>query len=74
MLDLVMPGTSGAETLRAIKRIAPDTRFFVVSAYENSPAADEAMRDGALRVFQKPLVIEEIVKFLTELRESPVRE
>jgi DNA-binding NtrC family response regulator len=70
MLDLVMPGMDGAATLRAIKQLAPDTRFIVVTAYRNSPAAAEAVRDGALRVFQKPLVVEEVVSFLTKLREK----
>jgi len=71
MLDLVMPGMDGAATLRAIKQLAPDTRFIVVTAYENGPIAAEAVHDGALRVFQKPLVVEEVVKFLTKLRDKP---
>lgn len=71
MLDLVMPGMNGASTLRAIKQIIPDTRFIVLTAYyENSPIADEAKRDGALRVFHKPLAVEEVVNFLTKLREE----
>ena len=71
MLDLVMPGMDGAATLRSIRELAPDTRFIVVTAYENGPIAAEARRTGALRVFQKPLVAEEVVRFLTGLRDKP---
>jgi CheY-like chemotaxis protein len=70
LLDLVMPGMDGAETMKAIKQFAPETRFVVVTAYENSPIAAEAQREGALRIFQKPLVIEELVNYLTKLREE----
>jgi DNA-binding NtrC family response regulator len=70
LLDLVMPGMDGAETMKAIKQFAPETRFVVVTAYENSSIAAEAQREGALRIFQKPLVIEELVIFLTKLREK----
>jgi CheY-like chemotaxis protein len=70
LLDLVMPGMDGAETMRAIKQFAPDTPFIVVTAYENSPIADEARREGALRTFQKPLIIEELVSYLTALRQK----
>jgi DNA-binding NtrC family response regulator len=73
LLDLVMPGMDGAETMKAIKQFAPRTRFIVVTAYDNSPIAAQAQREGALRMFQKPLVIEEVVDFLTRLREQDAK-
>jgi len=70
LLDLVMPGMDGAETMKAIKQFAPETPFIIVTAYENSPIAAEVQREGVLHVFQKPLVIEELVNFVTRLREK----
>jgi DNA-binding NtrC family response regulator len=68
LLDLVMPGMNGVETLRAIRKLAPTTKFIVVTAYAASDQADEAREEGVLEVFSKPASIEQIVKLVSAIK------
>jgi CheY-like chemotaxis protein len=53
--DLEMPHVHGVEVVRAARATHPNAPVFVVTAYTDSPAADDALEAGADRVFAKPL-------------------
>src|SRR3954471_19146319 len=55
LTDLMMPGTSGAELLRALKEVSPDTEVVLMTAYGTVETAVQAMRDGAYDFVEKPL-------------------
>ncbi len=55
LTDLMMPGASGVELLRAIKEVSPDTEIVLMTAYGTVEMAVQAMRDGAYDFVEKPL-------------------
>jgi two-component system, NtrC family, response regulator HydG len=52
--DLMMPGMSGQELLKAARAIRPEVDVIVMTAYGTVEAAVEAMREGAYDFIQKP--------------------
>ncbi len=52
--DLMMPGMTGQELLRAARAIRPEVDVIVMTAYGTVEAAVEAMREGAYDFIQKP--------------------
>jgi len=69
LTDLMMPGTSGIELLRAVKEISPDTEVVVMTAYGTVEAAVQAMREGAYDFIEKPLKRVTLVKSLRKAAE-----
>ncbi len=62
LTDLMMPGISGLELLRALKQVSPDTEVVMVTAYGTVETAVQAMREGAYDFVEKPLKRMTIVK------------
>jgi len=69
LTDLMMPGTSGAELLRAMKEVSPDTEVVLMTAYGTVETAVQAMRDGAYDFVEKPLKRMTIVKSVRKAAE-----
>jgi two-component system response regulator HydG len=69
LTDLMMPGTSGAELLRAMKQVSPDTEVVLMTAYGTVETAVQAMRDGAYDFVEKPLKRMAIVKSVRKAAE-----
>jgi DNA-binding NtrC family response regulator len=69
LTDLMMPGTSGIELLKAIKQITPDTEVVVMTAYGTVETAVQAMREGAYDFIEKPLKRMTVVKALRKAAE-----
>jgi two-component system response regulator PilR (NtrC family) len=61
LTDLVMPGDSGIDLLRAAKEIHPDVEVILMTGYAAADTAIEAMRGGAFHYLVKPLKIEEML-------------
>ncbi len=53
-LDLMLPGASGAEVIKAVRQMKVDTEIIVVTAYPNSELLLEGMATGPLTVVAKP--------------------
>ncbi|MBL8602583.1 MAG: sigma-54-dependent Fis family transcriptional regulator [Myxococcales bacterium] len=60
--DLMMPGLSGLDLLKAVKAVAPETEVIMMTAYGTVETAVEAMRGGAYDFVEKPLKRVQIVK------------
>ncbi len=54
LCDLMMPGMSGQDLLRAARTLKSDADVVVMTAYATVENAVEAMRDGAYDFIQKP--------------------
>jgi two-component system response regulator HydG len=60
--DLMMPGMSGEELLRAVKAVAPETEVVLMTAYGTVETAVSAMKEGAYDFITKPVKRHAIVK------------
>ncbi|HTM45984.1 MAG TPA: sigma-54 dependent transcriptional regulator [Polyangiaceae bacterium] len=69
LTDLMMPGTGGAELLKAVKQVSPDTEVVLMTAYGTVETAVQAMRDGAYDFVEKPLKRMSIVKSVRKAAE-----
>jgi DNA-binding NtrC family response regulator len=76
ILDQRMPGMSGQEVLREIKRTQPDMDVLVVTAYGTVESAVEAMKTGAFDYITKPIDLDELLIVLARIaeRQTLIRE
>jgi two-component system response regulator HydG len=70
LTDLMMPGTTGLELLRAVKQVVPDVEVVLMTAYGSVEVAVSAMRDGAYDFVEKPLKRVSIVKSVRKAAEK----
>ena len=61
VLDLMLPGMSGLDALREIRRRDPDQVVVMITAYSSIEGAIEAMREGAFHYIPKPFKNEEVL-------------
>src|SRR5436305_10395284 len=62
LTDLMMPGMSGQELLRAVRAVAPEAEVVLMTAYGTVEAAVAAMKDGAYDFLTKPLKRHAVLK------------
>ncbi|ABC80464.1 sigma-54-dependent transcriptional regulator [Anaeromyxobacter dehalogenans] len=67
--DLMMPGMSGDELLRAVKTVSPESEVVVMTAYGTVEAAVAAMKQGAYDFITKPVKRHAIVKAVRQALE-----
>ncbi|HEY5577695.1 MAG TPA: sigma-54 dependent transcriptional regulator [Deferrimonas sp.] len=64
LTDLVMPGDTGIDLLRASREVNPDVEVILMTGCATAETAIEAMRNGAFHYIMKPLKIEEVVNLV----------
>ncbi|MFQ5846234.1 MAG: response regulator [Candidatus Methylomirabilales bacterium] len=64
LLDMMMPGMDGIETLRRIKGIAPDLPVAMVTAVRREEEATQCREAGASAYITKPVDVEELTAAL----------
>src|SRR5438045_4579716 len=70
LTDLMMPGMSGQELLRAVRAVAPDAEVVLMTAYGTVEAAVAAMKDGAYDFLTKPLKRHAVLKSVAQALEK----
>ena len=60
VLDVMMPGMSGIETLRRIKALDPSLPVIILTGHANSKAMIEGMECGAFDYLLKPVGTDEL--------------
>jgi len=70
ILDVAMPGMTGIETLRDIKRIKPLTEVIMLTGHATVEAAIEGMKLGALDFLMKPCETEDLVAKINKAYEK----
>ncbi len=64
LTDLVMPGDSGIDLLRAAKEVVPDVEVILMTGYATADTAIEAMRNGAFHYIMKPLKTDDVLNLV----------
>ena len=72
LLDLKMPGMSGVELYKEIKRRSSETVAIIISAYASTFSANEALEAGAWRVLAKPVDITQVMQCIDETMDQPI--
>ncbi len=65
-LDLKMPGLSGIDVLREIKKFQPDIEVIVITGYGTLNNAQEAIRFGAGDFISKPFNVADIIAIVSK--------
>lgn len=66
-LDMRMPGINGVETLKEIKKINPETRVVMMTAYVGKNLEKEALKHGADTVIYKPFDMKKVMAIVEKL-------
>lgn len=66
-LDIKMEGMNGVEVLQRIKHARPGALVVMMTAYALPDLIAQAEREGAVAVLAKPLPLDRVIRFLTEL-------
>jgi len=66
-LDIKMAGMNGVEVLHRIKQARPGAVVVMMTAYALPDLIAQAEREGAVAVLAKPLPLDRVIRFLTEL-------
>jgi len=61
LLDIWMPGISGIETLKEIKKESPHVQVIIISGHGNIETAVQATKLGAFDLIEKPLSIDKVI-------------
>jgi len=69
LTDLMLPGMSGLDLIKALHTVAPEAEVVVMTAYGTVETAVEAMREGAYDFVEKPLKRMDIVKSVRKAAE-----
>jgi two-component system response regulator HydG len=70
LTDLVMPGMSGLDLLKASRSVSPETETILMTAYGTVENAVDAMRHGAYDFVTKPLKRAHVVRAVTKALEK----
>jgi DNA-binding NtrC family response regulator len=60
-LDLNMPGLSGIDVLKELKKMKPDVEVIIITAMTTLPNAQKGMRFGASDFISKPFHVSEVL-------------
>jgi YesN/AraC family two-component response regulator len=70
ILDVMMPGLTGTEVLKKIKKLAPEVRIIVLTGFSSKDIAIEALKGKADDYLEKPVGIEKLKETIEKLLES----
>ncbi len=70
ILDIMLPGISGIDTLRSIRISNPNLPVIIITAFSSIDGAIEAMKHGAFHYIPKPFKNEEVVHTVNKALEQ----
>ncbi len=68
--DVKMPEKSGADFYYEIKDKYPNLPFILMTAYTSSEIIDDAIQSGVIKAIQKPINIQEFLRFFANLNQN----
>lgn len=71
LTDIRMPSMNGVELYRALKQIQIDIPVVLMTAYSTDDLVKEGLREGALVVLTKPLDIDNLIRRISAILNSP---
>ncbi len=66
-MDIMMPGRNGVESFIEIKRFRPDAKVYMMTGFSANDLIEQAVDNGAMGVFSKPVDLEQVVTLLEDL-------
>jgi FixJ family two-component response regulator len=66
IVDVRMPGKSGADVAEELLKSKPGTRLLVITGFPNDPLAVRALKAGAVGLLKKPFEIAKILDYLKD--------
>ncbi|MFH1437991.1 MAG: response regulator [Pseudomonadota bacterium] len=72
ILDLLMPGMDGIETLKMLMRTNPDLQVIVLTGHATVDRGIEAMKAGAMDFVEKPADIDGLMALIEEAKAKRV--
>jgi PAS domain S-box-containing protein len=69
ILDMRLPDMDGAEVLRKIKSISPDTEVVIITAYASLQSSLNALNEGAFAYLMKPFEMENLLNTVASAAE-----
>ena len=73
IVDMVMPGLTGTETVAALRRLAPEIRVLICSGYHEVEAANAFVGHSVSGFLQKPFTAAQLSSTVRAALDSPVR-
>ena len=70
LMDINMPGMSGIEATRELKRLQPEARILMLTVYEDNKALFDSLKAGACGYLLKRTASEKIVEAIRDAREG----
>jgi len=67
LMDIDMPGLSGIEAIRVLRKTLPDLKIIVLSTYTKKEYIQEAMQEGANGYVAKNTKTDELAKIIEDL-------
>jgi len=67
LMDLILPGISGVDTMSRIMARKPKSKIIAMTAYSEEKSVGRAMAEGAKRCFLKPMDIETLETAMKEV-------
>ncbi len=67
ILDMIMPGLSGADTYRRLKAINPEVKVILATGYSEDGQAREILNEGCKGFIQKPFKLEQLSAIIRDL-------
>jgi DNA-binding NtrC family response regulator len=72
VLDLVMPGISGIETLQRLRSENPDLQIIILTGHGTVEKGIEAMKAGAVDFLEKPADMDKILAKISEAKRERI--
>jgi len=72
ILDLVMPGMSGIETMKRLSSENPDLQIIILTGHGTVEKGVEAMKTGAVDFLEKPADLNKILEKVAEAKRKRV--
>jgi DNA-binding NtrC family response regulator len=72
VLDVMMPGIGGIETLKRIRKENPELQIIMLTGRGTVDKAVEAMKEGAIDFLEKPADINKLMDKISEAKEKKI--
>ncbi len=66
-MDIMMPGRNGVESFMEIKKVRPEAKVYMMTGFSVNELVEQAVDNGAMGVFSKPVDLERVFTVLEEL-------
>ena len=69
-MDVRLPGMNGVESFFAIRKIKPDAKVIMMTAFSVEQLIEQAIDGGAFGVFNKPFDLDEVLRMLERAKKG----